>query len=952
MHAPTSRETAGLTTKLIVEHVRVCAGESGVARLLERAGVACSRASLEDERTWHSYAEMEALFAAAADVTGDQRVGFGVGRRALASGAGSGIKLLLRSVGSPRRLLRILGRVVSRFTTCAVLHAEEVGRRHAVLSYRLHPGYTPSSQGCGYTQGLLTQIPVLFGLPPAHIEHPACMLDGAPACRYELTWRARSWNPWRRRATRLRELEDQLAELATQLAELQHTGADLTSADDTEAVIGRIAARAATSVHAHRHLLAVRLGAHVHVRSSGFADEDATALARTLLEGADPGDKACLVAPIVSAQRDYGVLAAFLPAGQTFLAVEHNLFEAYGRMAAAALDLATAMEGSRRREHTATALLEFAGSVAQEVDEHVIAEAVAKATRQVAGAERASVFLLEPATSLLRVCGTFGWPAHLRSAAETYAVPVDAFPEIAAVLASTRVSMHRLRDASPQLQRALTAFDTETAAAVPIRGGETTLGVIVAGFTGAPAGGPLLVPGLEGLGHLAATAFTNARLVRRIQHQATHDALTGLPNQLLFSDRLNQALQAAYRSGEQLAVAFCDLDRFKTVNDTLGHSAGDELLVQVARRLGAVVRSSDSVARLGGDEFTLLLSDVRGPAGVREVADRVLGAFAEPFLLAGRSVRVTASLGLALSITHGSSAEELLKHADAAMYDAKRLGGARWQLFEHCVMVPQEDRLQLEADLHDALSAGSLAVVYQPQLELRSRMLTGLEALVRWVHPAHGLLMPSAFIQLAEDTGLIVDLDLHVLGTVCRQARAWLDAGHAVPRTAVNVSGRTLTDPRFLPALEAALERSGLPAHLLELEITETSALQDPQRVLQAVRAIKRRGCTLAIDDLGTGYGVLSWLQEWPVDRVKIDRSFIAGIVEPGDDAPVVAGVTEIARRLGLSVLAEGVETEVQAAFLVEHECTEAQGFLLSMPLPADAVTAHLPRTAETAGAA
>jgi len=447
---------------------------------------------------------------------------------------------------------------------------------------------------------------------------------------------------------------------------------------------------------------------------------------------------------------------------------------------------------------------------------------------------------------------------------------------------------------------------------------------------------------LDAIVTVGASALENASLVHQIKHQVFHDSLTGLPNQLLFEERVSLALAQRRQTAGKLAVLFIDLDRFKRVNDSLGHPAGNELLKQVATRLCAAIRADDTVARMGGDEFTLLLTAVRSPSEAAVVAEKLLARFREPFVVEGKELFVSPSIGIAVAPEDGLRPSTLLKNADTAMYRAKERGRNCYEVYSLDMNASAHDRLALEGDLHNALDSGGLRVVYQPQVDLASGRITGVEALARWPHPKLGFVGPDTFIPLAEETGLIVALDDWVLRTACAQGKAWADGGLPPIRVAVNLSGRAFRRTHVVERVAEALERTGFAPDQLELEVTESMAVDQGSDTRPVFQDLEALGVKLAIDDFGTGYSALSRLQGFPFHRLKIDRSFVSTIERSTDDAPIVAAMIAMAHALKLDVVAEGVETEVQRAFLDRHGCDIAQGYLFSRPVEAKAVEALL----------
>ncbi|MGR9108069.1 MAG: bifunctional diguanylate cyclase/phosphodiesterase [Gammaproteobacteria bacterium] len=423
-------------------------------------------------------------------------------------------------------------------------------------------------------------------------------------------------------------------------------------------------------------------------------------------------------------------------------------------------------------------------------------------------------------------------------------------------------------------------------------------------------------------------------LEAQVEHLAYHDVLTGLPNRALLMDRIGQALSRARRDGHQVALLFTDLDRFKMINDTLGHSVGDALLHDTAKRIREMIRKEDTVARIGGDEFVILLPKLVIPREVIQVANKLLAALSIPFNVLGHTLHVTTSVGVSLFPQDGLDADTLLKHADVALYQAKDRGGAKYQLFDSVMNAVAERRLLLENCLRMALLRNEFLLYYQPRVDLGSGVITGVEALIRWRHPERGLLLPDEFIRVAEEIGMIREIGQWVLHAACCQARAWTKQGLPPLRIAVNVSARQLHDPELRDQVEQVLLHSELPPSWLDLELTESSVMADPERSIATLGAIRSLGVHLALDDFGTGYSSLAYLKRLPVDCLKIDRAFVAGIPDDPEDSTIAQTILAMARSLGLVVIAEGVETSAQRDFLRGKGCHEAQGYLFSIPLP------------------
>ncbi|MSN25904.1 MAG: EAL domain-containing protein [Geobacter sp.] len=426
------------------------------------------------------------------------------------------------------------------------------------------------------------------------------------------------------------------------------------------------------------------------------------------------------------------------------------------------------------------------------------------------------------------------------------------------------------------------------------------------------------------------------RAESEIQQLINYDTLTGLPNRSLLHDRLHLAIAQAARDKNLLGVLILDLDRFKGINDTLGHRAGDKLLKAVAVRLEACVRETDTLARLGGDEFVAILVGVSHVEGITKVAKKILSIISEPIYIDGHEIYSTCSIGIAVYPMDGDDSHTLLKYADLAMYQAKDLDRNNFQFFSREMNIKVLERMMLENSMRKALEREEFFLVYQPQVDTRSGQITGMEALLRWQHPDLGLLAPDKFIYLAEENNLIIPLGEWVLRTACRQNKAWQDEGLPAVRVAVNLSAKQFGQYHLDQVIASTLMEAGLDPQYLELEITESTIMKDAGQNTIILQKFKDMGISLAIDDFGTGYSSLSYLKHFPISRLKIDRSFVKDITTNPDDAAIAEIIIDIARSLKMNVIAEGVETRAQMQFLSFNNCVEMQGYLFSRPVPAD----------------
>jgi diguanylate cyclase (GGDEF)-like protein len=495
----------------------------------------------------------------------------------------------------------------------------------------------------------------------------------------------------------------------------------------------------------------------------------------------------------------------------------------------------------------------------------------------------------------------------------------------------------------------------------PLLGDDRVVGVIVVAdrFGDVSTFGQEDIRLLETLAHHVGVALENGRLgdslsqltrlKEELRHQAFHDQLTSLPNRTLFTERVAYALERQDRAKQSLAVLFLDLDDFKTINDSLGHPAGDQVLVTVAERLRRCIRPSDTVARLGGDEFGILLDDMSGPSDALLAAERIIQTLNAPAYLDGREVSIRASVGITLD-THGEKADTLLRNADVAMYTAKRRGKGRYQVFESSMHVEMLERLEMSAHLARAVEQHEFTLEYQPIVNLESRAIEGVEALVRWRHPTRGLLPPSEFIPLAEDTGLIVPLGWAILQEACLRAAGWQVPGQPPLAVSVNLSPKQLADPNLVTEVERALADSGLDPGCLILEMTEDVLMHETDDILLTLRDVKSLGVRLAIDDFGTGYSSLSYLERFPVDMLKIAKTFVDQLGNGEPRSPLVEAVIGLGEALGLRTVAEGIETAEQLHRLRGLRCEQGQGFLFARPLDERAIDTLLRRGEAPAG--
>jgi diguanylate cyclase (GGDEF)-like protein len=672
---------SGGSIAVLVRWVRAQVGDAGVRRLLEQAGESRPLAQLEDVERWSSYREATALFEAAAAVTGRPDAARRIGEEMLVQHRGTTVTDLLRSLGSPQALLESIAESGSKFSTIFTMTPLDVSPGRATVVGTTPDGVPRHRQLCEFTVGILSIIPTVFDLAPATVVQSECQARGGDRCVYTLTWDPERLAGRSETDQLVQRLENQLDSVQVHLSALRATAAEVVSASDVDAALELITRRAGAAVRATRYLLAVRLPAEerLRVHAAGMSPAEAHALAPSLLERSS--DAQTIVAEIASTSRRYGVLVAMLPDEATFFPQEQDLLTTYAGYAASALDTAWAIEDARRKHQTARALLDLSRALAEVAAPAEVAQRLASAVPNVVDCDKSSVLLWNEDDQLLRLAGSESAPeAVLTLLAE--GIGLRDTPALTEMLRGREPVFLFPDEPDPFLRGLLERSESAASIVVPIVGGGRFLGVVTAGVNADAARlrrNDDLLERLEGLASQAATALTNGRLVGELQRQALLDPLTRLPNRIALVDRMEQALARARRDGTDCALLFLDLDRFKEVNDTRGHLAGDELLVQVSQRLQDSVRGCDTVARLGGDEFAVLLPGVDSLDDPLSAADRVLAALSAPFHLGlqpgGGAVDVGVSIGVACARRGDASSTDLLRQADDAMYDAKSGGG-------------------------------------------------------------------------------------------------------------------------------------------------------------------------------------------------------------------------------------------------------------------------------------
>jgi diguanylate cyclase (GGDEF)-like protein len=598
----------------------------------------------------------------------------------------------------------------------------------------------------------------------------------------------------------------------------------------------------------------------------------------------------------------------------------------------------------RADDHELRSLLAMSTELARNVDPSAVGDLIARHIAVATDVDECGISYWDRESNRVITYGYF--PAERREAIDA-SYDLAEYPETARVLSDCRQVVIDVEDpmADPHEVAYLRSIGNRVSAMLPLVAKREAIGLVELTSADHVQFDERRLGLAQTMANEAAMALENARLYERVRHQAFHDPLTRLANRSLFRDRLDHALAKSTRGLRSVCVLFVDLDDFKTVNDTHGHTVGDALLVAAGERLVSVVRPGDTVARLGGDEFAVLLEDVEDGRDAVAPAERILAAFSVPFQIGGNELFIGGSIGIAMGAAGEKTADELLRNADFAMYQAKSMGKGRHAMFEARMRDAAVERVELAALLRRALDRDELILHYQPIIDLRTGEVRGLEALVRWQQPERGLLMPTQFIDIAEETGLIVPIGRWVMREACRQASTWQERFPSDPplSISVNLSTRQFSDPRLVSDIAAAIRDSGIPASSLILEITESLLVRDADGTIAKLRAIRAMGVRLAIDDFGTGYSSLSYLQRFPLDVLKIDRAFVEAVGN-AEGTALVRSIVDIGKSLRLSTVAEGIERPEQPAQLLALQCDMGQGFLMNRPQEAGAIEAFLAR--------
>ncbi|MDX6214860.1 MAG: hypothetical protein QOG99_444 [Frankiales bacterium] len=932
-----SRDFSGLNTRLVLDHVRAVLGADGVAALLSGAQEDRPIELLLDDTTWSSYGQFRRLLETAARLLASHG-GLEVmaGLPSLGSNPSPELARMMQALGSPLAVALTTTDAAPSLYPLLAMSVEVLAPTHVRFHRRVLADHEPFPELCAFFIGLVPRTVRLFGLRVLDVREVHCQLRGDEDCVTELRWDETADLAVQRDLMRMRM---EIAE--SRLEGFQQTVNDIVSADDLGAVLTRIVQSAARATTAPGFVLSV----DALPRGTGiFADGISVEEAERVLADAD----SYLCVEVASARQRYGRLLAVVPPSSSFH--ERTSLEAYARLAATALDSAFALEQARRQAQAAEALLRLSRSLADLTSSAELAAKLTRAVPDVIDCDGAAVLLISDGVA--RVAAHYGCSPELADELDRQEFAGNELLQL------LQLDRRTPEDMSPQGRALMETFGWQAIAAAPLEIDGETYGMLIASVRHDKArilNDEKLTDRFAGLAGQAAVALRNSQLMDQIRHQALHDPLTHIPNRTLLMERAEQMLADARSGDGTVAALFLDLDGFKEVNDTLGHDIGDGLLQAVAERLQSLVRDQDTVGRLGGDEFIVLVECGSMDTDVKDLADRLLRGIREPLMLPGcdRPIAVGASIGIAIG--DRACAEDLLHDADMALHQAKASGKNCYRVFTSEIGASVVLRAELagvaghlaghvSGHVSGHLSGhGELSIVYQPMVDLTTKAVVGVEALLRWDRDELGQVSPTTFVPLLEESGMIVDVGRWVLHEACREAAALRDAGHQLTMS-VNASARQLECIEFVDDVRAALRDSGIPGDALVLEITETALMRDIHATRDVLTQLKQLGVGIAIDDFGTGYSSLAYLRDFPVDILKIARGFVAGGTHSAATRQLLSTFVELGRSLGLRTVAEGIETQAELQWLRHLGCDTGQGYLCSPPLSAHEVAGLLAR--------
>ena len=937
---PFEVDSDDVISQFLIEYLEQNTPEGTLEEVYRVAGASQKAPTPGKDRAWTPYARRRSLLEAAGVVLG----GGPEALKALGRCVFDAIRRpermeIFQALGSAAAVYAALPGFIEVYGPSFRMKTDMIGPYECRIEMWMREPHEPFPEMCAFGFSLASTVPQLFGYSVAEIDHESCQCDGAPTCAAVLRW-----DPIDVETANASRAEMRVRLLEARLDELQRTLADLGSGDGLQPVLTRVMAGAMRAVQAPSYILDIKesASADLFIRTEGIGVTEGGLVTMGLRESRGaPTSGNVLACEVVSERSHYGHLVAIRSEGSSFEPRDRSVLDSYARLVAAALDSEAAVVEARRQATTAQALLALSGTLSDLSTTEEMAEHLSRTVPAVIDCDRAIVSLASTGDEEKWVYSTHGFDQE--AAAELTSIAPAKFDG----RMESWLYQHPVATPAGGISAALASSGSVAARSMGITSNGELFGWITIDVTSHPErldDDLDIAERLRGLAGQAAIAIYNARLLQEIRYQASHDSLTGLPNRVLILDRVEQAMSRARREHVEIALLFIDLDGFKDVNDNLGHTVGDELLRSVASRFSGTLRESDTVARLGGDEFVVLVEGISMAAGPELVAERLLKVLAEPFHLGPEnetqvSVSVSASIGIAAGLR--DSSEELFRDADVALYRAKDAGKKCYVLFESEMYKAMHSRHELEMDLQAALGTDQFFLRYQPIFNLSDMELIGVEALLRWTHPKRGLLQPDEFIPALEASGLIIPVGRWVITEACQQGMAWKAKGRDV-KMSVNASARQLDAETLFDDVCFGLKSTGFPAELLIIEITETCLMRDAKGALHQLNALKSLGVRIAIDHFGTGYSSLAYLQQFPVDSLKIDRSFISGMGKSREGDSLIHTLIQLGKALNLETLAEGIEDDGQLAQLRGEKCDVGQGYLFARPVAPEEIERYL----------
>lgn len=916
-------QLSGAFLAALVAYLERAGGFEMAAEALGRAGCNCSPTEVKGLR-WVDAAELLRIATAAAELTGDADIGRRTGEEMYRlSVADPTTRAYFVSLGSPREALAGI-----------LEHAVKLGRGR---TYRVVDGdagccvveghFEQARIGepffCGIALGFWSQVPSLFGTIGT-ATHPTCQCRADDVCTFVIRWDPGAAAS----ADDTRAASAHVDRRFQAFEEMQAVAAGLARATDLEALAERLLDGLDAIVPAPHLIVAIRSveGRPQVVASRRMRPEEAEATARRLLKDRFELEPAALASAPLG---PFGVMAAIAPDARAPSAMSTRLLAAFAEQATARIEAMLARFTAERTRHTADAMLLLAGALTGATTEQEVSSCLAEGIPALVGADHSCVMRWDAASGEIVPLAHVGPPGRPPFRGFT----ADRVPHLTALTENPAPLLLRRSRADSYVAEAMESWGEEINIIVPLVDKGELLGLVSAGFEqDVLVDRDAAFARLRGAADLALTAYARARLLDEIRHQALHDDLTGLPNRTLLEARARTSIAEARRTHQGMALLFLDLDRFKNVNDSMGHDFGDTLIQRAAFRIAGCLSSDDFLARMGGDEFVVVLDNVASVSEVEAVAERILAQLRRPLEIDGHSLYVSASIGLAVYPEDGDEYGLLLQTADSSMYAAKRAGRGTIRRRAHAPDAADvQRRLVLETELHRALERDEITVLYQPQVALADLKLQGVEALIRWQHPELGLISPGDFLSVAEECGLLPALDRRVRRLAFAQARQWQEAVGSV-MVAVNLAAQTLCRPGLLHEVADDLELSGVDPTAVEVELTEGMVGDD--ELIPVVEGLASMGFQVAIDDFGTGASVFARLQRLPIHTLKIDRSLVQ-VGSTRRDTSILGAIIRMSHSLGLTVVGEGVETPTQAARLRREGCDSGQGFLFGAPMSA-----------------